>query len=163
MPSASCPPLAGVLAVFTTFLAAKALFRPEETEEQRTRPEVVEGLKIKDNNVAYSLLFNLSPYLPPSPSPSYFPPFISASFGLRAMLFVPVETMAVACFWQGIAPGRARRLPSWAWLALAGFGSALAGMCMRQRGCFRCCLWRMWRSGFGGIKRPFSINGLAYC
>lgn len=106
------PAAAGVLAVLTTFLAAKVVLRPEKIEDQR--------VKIKDR-VMQSLIFNLAPLFAAFTLAILFPAIHFSRFGLRSMLFVPVETLAVVCFWQGITASRKGRVPSWLWLGLAGF------------------------------------------
>ena len=107
------PALAGVLAVLTTFLAAKVVLRPEKIGDQR--------VKIEENRVMQSLIFNLSPLFAAFTLAILFPAIHFSRFGLRAMLFVPVETLAVVCFWQGITARRKGRVPPWLWLGLAGF------------------------------------------
>jgi 4-amino-4-deoxy-L-arabinose transferase-like glycosyltransferase len=97
------PAAAGVLAVLTTFFAANALFG--EISDRRA-------------NIRVALLaaFFLA---------ILYPAVHFSRFALRAMVFVPVETMAVACFWWAI--NRHRRLDSqsdfivWFLFVAAGF------------------------------------------
>ncbi|HFQ94157.1 MAG TPA: hypothetical protein ENK32_09125 [Anaerolineae bacterium] len=77
------PALFGVLAVLTTFLAAKALFRPPTTDH---RPPIT---IITPLAAAFALAI-------------LFPAVHFSRFGLRAMLFVPVETLAVYFFWKAV-------------------------------------------------------------
>ena len=73
------PAAAGVLAVLTTFLAARALLADQ------TR-----------NGSGY-----LVPLLAALTVAILYPAVHFSRFGIRAMVFVPVETMVVACFWWG--------------------------------------------------------------
>ena len=97
------PAAAGVLAVLTTFLATRALFG-----------EI--GGKSAGIRVALLAAFFLA---------ILYPAVHFSRFALRAMLFVPVETMAVACFWWAV--NRARRSESgsdtmvWFLFLAAGF------------------------------------------
>ena len=74
------PAAAGVLGVLTTFLAARALFSAVGEGNAATR-------------VALLAAFFLA---------VLYPAVHFSRFGIRAMLFVPVETMAVATFWWGV-------------------------------------------------------------
>jgi 4-amino-4-deoxy-L-arabinose transferase-like glycosyltransferase len=74
------PAAAGVLAVLTTFLAARALLND--------RSKLGSGY--------------LVPLLAAVTIAILYPAVHFSRFGIRAMLFVPVETMAVACFWWGV-------------------------------------------------------------
>ena len=74
------PAAAGVLAVLTTFLAARMLF-----DEQGGR------------NMAVRIALLASFFLA-----ILYPAVHFSRFALRAMVFVPVETMAVACFWWAV-------------------------------------------------------------
>jgi len=107
------PAAAGVLAVLTTFWAAKVVLKPEGIEDERS--------KFEKNRVSHSLIFNLAPLFAAFTLAILFPAIHFSRFGLRAMLFVPVETLAVICFWQGITTSRKGRVPHWLWLAAAGF------------------------------------------
>ncbi len=81
------PAAAGVIAVLTTFLAARAL------------------LNDRFPQAGHSLV----PLLAAFTVAVLYPAVHFSRFGLRAMVFVPVETLAVACFWWGI--NRAERRP----------------------------------------------------
>ncbi len=74
------PAAAGVLSVFTTFLAARALLG----ETVGNKSSVF---------IALLAAFFLA---------ILFPAVHFSRFGLRAMVFVPAETLAVTCFWGGI-------------------------------------------------------------
>lgn len=98
------PAAAGVLAVFTTFLAAQALVH--------NRPGT--------QRVPYLAAFLLA---------ILYPALTFSRFGLRVMLFLPLETLTIYCFWQAINraqndPGRGRLSPL-AWFILAGVGLGL--------------------------------------
>ncbi|MCO5183097.1 MAG: hypothetical protein M9965_04085 [Anaerolineae bacterium] len=73
------PAVAGVLAVVTTFFAADALLAGIDDRLRRFAPLFA----------AFALAI-------------LFPAIHFSRFGLRAMLFVPVETLAVYCFWRGM-------------------------------------------------------------
>ncbi|MFN2136666.1 MAG: hypothetical protein ACK2UK_11970 [Candidatus Promineifilaceae bacterium] len=74
------PAAAGVLAVLTTFLAAQALLTGEGGLSSAT-------------TVALIAAFFLA---------ILYPAVHFSRFGIRAMVFVPAETMAVACFWWAV-------------------------------------------------------------
>ena len=78
------PAAAGALGVVTTFLAARALFSAVGVGNAATR-------------VALLAAFFLA---------VLYPAVHFSRFGLRVMLFVPVETMAVATFWWGVNRAR---------------------------------------------------------
>lgn len=92
------PAAAGVLAVLTTFLAAKAL-----------------GIS-KSNLLPLFAAFTMA---------ILYPAVHFSRFGIRAMVFVPIETMVVACFWWGINRGNHRQKigqewGTWFWFLTAG-------------------------------------------
>lgn len=91
------PAAAGVLAVLTTFLAARALF-PKPTHP-RVSPWVMPLLAAFTMAVLY-------------------PAVHFSRFGIRAMLFVPCATLAVMAFWIAFRSTGGR---AWAWYAGAGF------------------------------------------
>lgn len=97
------PAAAGVLAVLTTFLAARALFDELLGRQPAAR-------------IALLSAFFLA---------VLYPAVHFSRFGLRAMLFVPVETMAVACFWWGVNRFHRRESSSdlsvWLLFIAAGF------------------------------------------
>lgn len=81
------PAAAGVLAVLTTFLAARALLN---------------GRSPPGGDYLVPLLAALTMAI-------LYPAVHFSRFGIRTMVFVPVEMMAVACFWWGV--NRAARKP----------------------------------------------------
>lgn len=92
--------VSGVLAVWTTYLAAGALF--EERELVGTRRNS------KELNTQYSAL-STQHYLPALAAfvlAILYPALTFSRFGIRAMHFVPIETLAVYCFWRGLTAGR---------------------------------------------------------
>ena len=102
------PAAAGVLAVLTTFLAARAL---------------LSGRSQRGSGYLVPLLAALTMAI-------LYPAVHFSRFGIRAMVFVPVETMAVACFWWGINRAeRKREMTSdgWTWVLFLLSG-ALLGM-----------------------------------
>lgn len=97
------PAAAGVLAVLTTFLAARALFGGQSRTGSGNAVPLLAALTV-------AILY---------------PAVHFSRFGIRAMVFVPVETMAVACFWWGVGrPGRKSAATSgaatWLLFLLAG-------------------------------------------
>ncbi|MFO7678684.1 MAG: hypothetical protein R6X34_01410 [Chloroflexota bacterium] len=88
------PALAGVLAVFTTYLAAKAVLGTGEIEDQR--------LKLKNEYVSQSLILHLSPLFAAFFMAILLPAIHFSRFGLRMMPFVVVETLVVYFFWRGV-------------------------------------------------------------
>ncbi len=103
------PAAAGVLAVLTTFLAAAMLL----------------------NNRKQSNTGCLVPLLAALTMAILYPAVHFSRFGIRAMLFVPLETLAVASFWWGVnrvrrEPDAARKARSWLPFLLAGFLIGLA-------------------------------------
>jgi 4-amino-4-deoxy-L-arabinose transferase-like glycosyltransferase len=95
------PAVAGVVAVWTTYLAATALFA---AAKERTG-------SVGDCRPLMAAFFMATLY----------PAVTFSRFGIRAMLFVPFETLAVFCFWQGINKTNGRERPPVAWFAAAGF------------------------------------------
>ncbi len=94
------PAASGVLAVLTTYLAAKAIFRDEERERATTVPILA----------AFTLAV-------------LFPAVHFSRFGLRAMVFVPVETLSVYFFWRGVygtGEQRGGRVGEIVWFVLSG-------------------------------------------
>ncbi len=89
------PAAAGVLAVLTTFFAARALF-PDR------------GYLIPLTAAAVIAII--------------YPAVHFSRFGIRAMLFVPFETLTVACFMKGINDGYENKPGNkvWPWFAVAG-------------------------------------------
>lgn len=91
------PAAAGVLAVLTTYLAARGLFPPDRT--RLFRGELLPLL------AAFALAV-------------LYPALTFSRFGIRAMVMLPVLTMAVYTFWRGW-----RHESKWGaiWLAASGF------------------------------------------
>jgi 4-amino-4-deoxy-L-arabinose transferase-like glycosyltransferase len=85
---------AGTLAVLTTWLAARALFPPDEARPGRGE---------------------LLPLLAAFTLAVLYPALHFSRFGIRAMTLLPPMTLAVWAFWRGWRSGSA------AWLGLAGF------------------------------------------
>ncbi len=116
------PAFFGVLAVLTTFLAAREVGGLGGWGAEEQGSWGVGGLGRDGEVVALVAAFVVA---------VLFPAVHFSRFGLRAMLFVPVETLAVFCFWKGLnsfqfsvfsfqfSGGRGR----WAllWFGLAGF------------------------------------------
>lgn len=106
------PAAAGVLAVLTTFFAARALLAGRHVGEERP------PTTWRDPHFLVPLLaaFTLA---------VLYPAVHFSRFGIRAMVFVPVETLAVACFWYGVnragSKGTAVPRAAWLWLLAAGF------------------------------------------
>jgi 4-amino-4-deoxy-L-arabinose transferase-like glycosyltransferase len=103
------PAAAGVLAVLTTFLAARALLNGRES----------------------AVSSNLVPLLAAATMAILYPVVHFSRFGIRAMVFVPVETMAVACFWWGINSAKRKSddknaLSTWLLFLFSGFFLGLA-------------------------------------
>ncbi len=80
--------LAGTLVVFTTFLAAKALF--EIRDWRLPKPDYRSPITILTPLVAAFTLAIL------------FPAVHFSRFGIRVMIFVPITTLVVYCFWKGV-------------------------------------------------------------
>lgn len=95
------PALAGVLSVFTTYLAAKAVLGSGEMEDHK--------LKIKNEYATQSLILNLSPLFAAFFVAILFSAIHFSRFGLRMTLFVPVETLAIYFFWRGVDGENKRR------------------------------------------------------
>lgn len=96
------PASAGVLAVLTTFLAARALVAPPPGQKEQASPAAW-----------------LVPLLAAFTLAVLYPALHFSRFGIRAMVFVPVATLAVYCFWQGVNRGGAG-WQTWAWFIGAG-------------------------------------------
>jgi len=87
------PALAGIFAVFTTYLAAKEL--------------TIDNWQLT--------IGNFTPLFAAFTLAILFPAIHFSRFGLRSMLFVPVETLTVYFFWRGINSTHRR------WFVAAGF------------------------------------------
>jgi 4-amino-4-deoxy-L-arabinose transferase-like glycosyltransferase len=83
------PALAGVMAILTTYLAASALLDIRQRRAQEAGPTAI-------------LLLSLTPLLAAFTMAVLYPAVTFSRFGLRAMLFVPLEALAVYCFWRGM-------------------------------------------------------------
>jgi len=95
------PAVAGILAVLTTFLAARTLFGGTGGK----------GMAVR---VALLSAFFLA---------ILYPAVHFSRFALRAMVFVPAETMAVASFWWAINRYEKNKSGEfWVWLAFVGAG-----------------------------------------
>lgn len=88
------PATAGVVAIGATYLAAAALFRQGDRRQQQVIPLLA----------AFTLAIML-------------PAVHFSRFGLRLMLFLPLATLAVTCFWRGLTDERGRL---GVWWALSG-------------------------------------------
>ena len=91
------PAFAGILATYTTYLAAAALYANDEKRAPAWFPLLA----------AFFIAI-------------FFPSVHFSRFGLRVILFLPMTTLAVACYWRGLARRRtgARAAP---WFLAAGF------------------------------------------
>lgn len=108
------PAAAGVLAVFTTYLAAAAILEAGDWRLGFNLQSPAANLQ--------SPTSNFTPLFAAATLAVLYPAVHFSRFGIRAMLFLPIETMAVYCFWRGIAVvrGRRGRVPSALWFAGAG-------------------------------------------
>ncbi|MCA9957607.1 MAG: hypothetical protein KC443_01150, partial [Anaerolineales bacterium] len=86
------PALAGVLGVWTTYLAAAAIFAG-----RTTRPR----LPTSDSYLPLVAALALAIFVPT---------IHFSRFGLRVMLFIPISTLTIAFFWRGIAAATSRRV-----------------------------------------------------
>ncbi|HEX6386620.1 MAG TPA: hypothetical protein VF177_18275 [Anaerolineae bacterium] len=77
------PAAAGILAVLATYLAASALLEIGDWRGQSPIPD-------------------FAPLFAAFTMAVLFPAVHFSRFGIRAMLFVPVATLAVTCFWRGV-------------------------------------------------------------
>ena len=104
------PALAGIVAVWTTYLAAGALLKKEE-------PAIKEGSRLTFLALDPALIAALMLAI-------LFPAILFSRFGVRAMLFVPIETLTVYFFWSGINRSKVQdrnRIPVWFYFLVAGF------------------------------------------
>lgn len=97
------PALAGVLAVWTTYFAASVLLWDEKREETQRGAigRGANGAPSPPHPLALSL-HQHAPLFAALTLAVLFPAVHFSRFGIRAMLFVPIETMTVAFFWLGI-------------------------------------------------------------
>ncbi|MEZ4641264.1 MAG: hypothetical protein R3E31_00730 [Chloroflexota bacterium] len=86
------PALAGVLGVWTTYLAAAAIFAG-----RTTRPRLPTGDSYLPLVAALALAI-------------FVPTIHFSRFGLRVMLFIPISTLTIAFFWRGMAAATSRRV-----------------------------------------------------
>ncbi len=84
------PAILGVLAVLGTYLAASALLASSTHSNGA------------DNHAVESPLFVLAPLLAAFTMAVLYPAITFSRYGVRAMAFVPLETLAIYCFWRGI-------------------------------------------------------------
>jgi 4-amino-4-deoxy-L-arabinose transferase-like glycosyltransferase len=99
--------LAGTLAVFTTFLAAKALFAIGDWEMKRVPKQPSTQLPsyrspLTNHQLPITIL---APLVAAFTLAILFPAIHFSRFGLRVMVFLPIATLTVYCFWQGVARG----------------------------------------------------------
>ncbi|MBK9054198.1 MAG: glycosyltransferase family 39 protein [Chloroflexi bacterium] len=102
--------LSGVLAVWTTYLAAGALFGERELvgTGRNSRELSPKPSKLKTQNSKLETQSYL-PALAAFALAILYPALTFSRFGIRAMHFVPIETLAVYCFWRGISAGMGGR------------------------------------------------------
>lgn len=86
------PALSGVLAVFGTYLAAKTLFAREGVELEHAHESPASRWAKSPATKALVASFLLS---------VFFPALHFSRFGIRAMLMLPLQTLAVYFFWRG--------------------------------------------------------------
>jgi 4-amino-4-deoxy-L-arabinose transferase-like glycosyltransferase len=98
------PALAGVLAVLTTYLAATV---------------IVPRQKPADNCQLSTVNYQFVPLLAAFFLAIIYPAVHFSRFGIRPMLFLPLATLAIYCFWRGVDEGRSQR--TWPWFAVTGF------------------------------------------
>lgn len=84
------PALFGVLAVFSTYLVASAIFKPDR-----------ESLNRKYSTHSY-VLWGILPLLAAFTMAILYPALSFSRYGDRVMTFVPFETLTVYFFWRGI-------------------------------------------------------------
>ena len=113
------PALAGILAIFTTYLAAAAIFDGERINRVGAgRAEMVAG--------------SLVPLVAALALAILYPAVTFSRFGVSAMLFVPLSTLTVYAFWRGYDRFREppKHLPSfsqaWHWFLGAGFALGIS-------------------------------------
>ncbi|MCL4263252.1 MAG: hypothetical protein KJ069_08555 [Anaerolineae bacterium] len=100
------PALLGTLAVLTTFLAAKALFEIRDSRLAITYHAsriTHHGSRITDYRSPITIL---TPLVAAFTLAVLFPAIHFSRFGLRMMVFVFVETLAITCFWKGVNSSR---------------------------------------------------------
>jgi len=104
------PALAGILGVWTTYLAARAL-------QKKPDSSIKKGPK--------ALFLFLDPALLSALMLAIlFPAILFSRFGVRAILFVPIETLTVYFFWSGINRAKVQgrgRVAVWVYFMVAGF------------------------------------------
>jgi 4-amino-4-deoxy-L-arabinose transferase-like glycosyltransferase len=101
---------AGLLGVLTTYLAAGAVLG---RQDERSSPAETKtpGNSVLSTQSGFQRARRRSTYQAYLPALAAFalailyPALTFSRFGIRAMLFIPIETLAVYCFWRGIAAG----------------------------------------------------------
>ncbi len=121
------PALAGILAVLTTYLAASQLFtihNSQSTIHNSKKSAAVSSSRELTIHNSQSTIHNSIPLIAAFALAVIFPAVHFSRFGLRVMLFLPVETLAVALFWRGVNGRPARfgkpRRSDFVWFAAAG-------------------------------------------
>jgi 4-amino-4-deoxy-L-arabinose transferase-like glycosyltransferase len=104
------PALAGVLSVFTTYLAAKEIVNGQWSIANGQRPTPQSAIRNPQSLVPLFAAFFMA---------ILFSAVHFSHFGLRMTLYVPAETLAVYFFWRGVNRGGERRWGSVSFL-LAG-------------------------------------------
>lgn len=102
------PAAAGVLAVLTTYLAATALVQSRDWRAE-----------INSRQSPISNPQSLIPLFAAATVAVLYPAVHFSRFGIRAMLFVPIEGLVVYAFWRGIGVEKGQR--EWVWFGVAGF------------------------------------------
>lgn len=111
---------AGVLAALTTYLAASALLAGNVSHwgyNSQRRPKTRRTAPALEPRPFAHYLPLLAAFF----MATLYPALTFSRFGIRAMLFVPFETLAVYCFWQGINRAGDQGRPPATWFAVAGF------------------------------------------
>lgn len=89
------PAFFGALSVLTTFLAAKALFEMRDGRSRLTH----HAWPMTDHQLPFTII---TPLVAAFTLAILFPAVHFSHFGLRMMVYVFVETLAIYCFWKGI-------------------------------------------------------------
>ncbi len=110
------PALAGILGVWTTYLAARALQKKQSIGDSKDDNQESAPRKVALIAAFFTAIL--------------FPAILFSRFGIRGMLIVPLETLSVFFFWLGINSARESRktgrIPVWLYFLVAGICLGLA-------------------------------------
>ncbi len=159
------PAAAGVLAVLTTYLATAAIVKRDwHFSSQSIIPNNRFKINTKSADSPAIIYHSLLPLTAAFVISILYSSITFSRFGLRTMLFVPVETAAVYCFWQGLNQVNGKRKNELFWFVMAGFWVGV-GLYVHIAGRLLPFVFvlfaSVWLFQSRGMRRRYSVNFLA--